>query len=80
MNGRKREEWVGEEEVGKWKVGKVESPWLTMSSPAGAHASPGLSRMKIVFSGRVWKYSPSSTWCKVKNSALRCIIYKSSMA
>ena len=36
-------------------------PWLTISSPAGPHASPGLKRMKIVFSGRVWKYSPSST-------------------
>ena len=36
-------------------------PWLTISSPAGPQASPGLRRMKIVFSGSVWKYSPSST-------------------
>ena len=33
-----------------------------MSSPAGAQTSPGLRTMKMVFSGRVWKYSPSSTW------------------
>ena len=41
--------------------GAPDPPWLTMSSPTGAQASPGLSTMKIVFSGRVWKYSPSST-------------------
>ena len=41
--------------------GLLDPPWLTMSSPTGAQASPGLSTMKIVFSGRVWKYSPSST-------------------
>ena len=41
--------------------GLPDPPWLTMSSPTGAQASPGLSTMKIVFSGRVWKYSPSST-------------------
>ena len=32
-----------------------------MSSPAGAQTSPGRSTTKIVFSGSVWKYSPSST-------------------
>lgn len=54
-----------------WEGGLKSSPWLTMSSPAGAQASPGLRTMKIVFSGRVWKYSPSSTWVPSLSRTIR---------
>merc|ERR1719402_176979 len=43
-------------------LGMVDTTCVTISSPAGAHVSSGLSTRKIVFSGNVWKYSPSSTW------------------
>ena len=42
-----------------------------MSSPAGAQISPGLRTIKIVFSGSVWKYSPSSTCVPSVSSTTR---------
>ena len=39
-------------------------PDLIESVPAGRQSSPGRKNRKMVFSGNVWKYSPSSTYLK----------------
>ena len=50
------------------------SPALEASVPAGCHDSPERRKRKIEFSGRVWKYSPSSTWETNKTNDLNEVL------